>query len=72
MRSPLPPEWDAIWPNCTIPDCCNKACVGLSDYVCFPHYFKLPMNSEGNAVFPNEAIKEEYHRILHEALEKLK
>jgi len=72
MRSPLPPEWDSIWPNCTIPDCQNKACVGLTDYLCFPHYFKLPMDSEGNAIFPDEVTRKECHKLLSIALESLR
>lgn len=61
-----------IWPNCTVADCSNKACLGLSNEVCFPHYFRLPMDSRGNAIYPDEETKNRLQGILHEALERFR
>jgi hypothetical protein len=51
-------EFEILWPNCSVADCCNKICLGVSDSLCTPHYFNLPMDSEGNAVYPDEATRE--------------
>jgi hypothetical protein len=58
------------WPNCSIPDCSNKACLGLSDTKCFPHYFHLRMDDEGNAIFPDEQTKRVCHSLLRAALKQ--
>lgn len=56
-RAELPSDIAALWPNCTVPDCANKACLGLSETLCTPHYFKLPMDQEGNAIYPDRATR---------------
>jgi hypothetical protein len=32
------------WPNCTIPDCPNKACLHLGSDRCWPHTVGQPFN----------------------------
>ena len=66
-RAQLTPEQVAAWPSCTVADCSNKACLGLSETLCFPHLFKLPMDDEGNAIFPDEETEAKYHRMLEQA-----
>ena len=69
-RYELTPEEDAMWPNCTVPDCGNKACLGLSNEECFPHYLGLRMDDEGNAIFPDEMTERVCKRILENARER--
>jgi hypothetical protein len=60
------------WPTCTVADCANKACLGLSNTLCFPHYFRLPMDAQGHAVFPNEETRIRLQGILQAALDKFR
>ena len=60
------------WPNCIVADCSNKACLGLSEKLCFPHYFKLRMDEKGNAIFPNEETRIRLQGILQAALDKFR
>lgn len=71
MRAELTPEEDAIWPNCQVPDCQNKACLGLSNEECFPHFFGLPMDKNGDTIYPDEMTKRLCLRLLDQALKKL-
>lgn len=40
------------WPNCQVADCGNKACLGLSDTLCYPHATGKRMDRDGNAIPP--------------------
>jgi hypothetical protein len=34
---------NGVWPNCSVPDCENKACLRLGAK-CWPHTVGLPLN----------------------------
>lgn len=70
MADEFDPATFGFWPACTVADCCNLVCLGLSDTLCFPHYFELPMDREGAPVFPSRERREECYRLLEQALEK--
>lgn len=59
-----------VWPNCSVADCGNKACIWLSYTLCFPHIFGLQMDEHGIAIFPDKATAEFCLGRLHEAQEK--
>jgi hypothetical protein len=63
------PDWlHAMWPNCTVPDCSNKIAFGLSETHCFPHHFKLPMDQDGRAVYPDKETEATYQRFYRTAV----
>lgn len=63
------PDWlDASWPNCTVPDCGNKIAFGLSETLCFPHFFKLPMDQDGKAVYRDKETEPACQRFYWKAV----
>lgn len=69
-RPELSPEIDAMWPNCTVPDCGNKTCAGLSETLCTPHLFGLRMDDEGNAIYPSDSIRRAVIQAIKEGHRK--
>jgi hypothetical protein len=49
------------WPNCTVPDCPNKACLHLVSPKCWPHTVGQPFNCHDGM---SDAEIEQFNSII--------